>query len=73
MMHNQVTFNPNTMETVPTLCSKVNITSPLDDMQGTVQAACSIWWTPVRLQVTGENKRGLCNSAKSPKIWAGVY
>lgn len=62
------------METVPTLCSKVDVTVWVDDMQGTLQAACSIWWTPVRLQVTGENKRSLCDSAKSlQNIWASVY
>lgn len=64
MMHNSITFNPDAMETVPALCYKVDITSSLDDMRGTVQAACSIWWTPVRLQVTEENK--------SPQIWARV-
>lgn len=73
MMHNKITFNPSTKETVPIVCSKVDITSPPNEMQGTVQAACSIWWTPVRLQVTGVNKRGLCIFAKSPKIWARVY
>lgn len=68
MKHSEIRFNPNAMETVLILCSGLNITSLLDDMQRTVQAACSIWWTPVRLQVTGVNKRGLCDSAKSPKI-----
>lgn len=57
MMHNKITFNPNAMETVPTLHSEVDITSLLDDVQRTVQAACSIWWTPVRLQVMTERIR----------------
>lgn len=66
MMHYSIRCNPKQLQTFA-------ITSPLDDVQGTVQAGCSIWWTPVRLQVTGVNKRSLCDSAKSPKIWARVH
>lgn len=52
-----------------------DITSPLDygTRRGRGQAACSIWWTPARLQSTRVNKSGLCDHAKSPKIWASVY
>lgn len=50
-----IIFDPNTMETAPTpRFNSFNITAPLDEMQGTMQAACSIWWTPARLQVIGE-------------------
>lgn len=54
------------METVAALCTDMDATSLLDGMRGTVQAACSIWWTPVRLQV---NERGLV----IPLSHSGVY
>lgn len=44
--------------------------------KGTVKAACSIWWTPVRLQATRElerdreKKRERFDSAQSSNIWA---
>lgn len=47
------------MEIVPNNCSEVDFLFLLDDMQGTVHVVCSIWWTPVGLQVTGENNRSL--------------
>lgn len=62
MMHNWITCNPNAMETVVTLCSEVDI-RPF----GRAQAACSIWWTPVTLQATEENKRSHCDSAVTKK------
>lgn len=56
------------------LCSKVVILHlHWITCRGRGQAACSIWWTPARLQFTGVNKRGLCDRAKSLKIWASVY
>lgn len=53
-----------TTEAFPNVCFKLDF---FGDGTG-----CSIWWTPARLQVTRENKRGLCDSVKSAEIWARV-